>query len=232
MRVLSQRYASFSFDPDHTYLFEIVYQNNQIVVDYGGMDDLILLAVIQTATGQEVPLDRLTAYPFPRVRRYDGIHDFDQLAHLMAEREGDNEEGFVVRFAGGLRVKCKLESYKRLHKLLTGVNARTIWEFVSRGEDLDTLLAHVPDEFYRWVLDERNRLEAQFRSIEAACRAMCSQVADIPDRKLRAEMVLATGEHNPYVVFRMLDDKPYAEAIWKLLKPGGGESTFRRDDPA
>lgn len=231
-RILEYRYAEVRFDAGHTYLFEIVYPGNQVVVDYQGLDDLILLAEIDTATGQELPVDRLAAYPFPLVRRFDGIQDFGQLTQLMAEREDENEEGLVVRFASGLRVKCKLASYTRLHRLLTGLTAKTVWEALSRGEDLDTLLDRVPDEFYRWVMEERSRLLLRYQTIEAACRAMCQRVVNIPDRKARAALIMTAGEHNHYVVFRMLDEKPYEEAIWRQIKPSGGTPTFRQDEPA
>ena len=42
-----------SMDTNKTYLFEIIYPENRIVVDYGEMDDLILLTVIDNQTGHE-----------------------------------------------------------------------------------------------------------------------------------------------------------------------------------
>lgn len=52
--ILRTKYGHVVFNPEHTYLFEIVYKQNRIVVDYGDLEDLILLAVIETATGKEL----------------------------------------------------------------------------------------------------------------------------------------------------------------------------------
>src|SRR5579885_481968 len=51
--ILRERYEHFPFSPHYTYLFEIIYPGNRIVVDYGKMDDLVLLATIYTKTGAE-----------------------------------------------------------------------------------------------------------------------------------------------------------------------------------
>ncbi|MCC6744610.1 MAG: hypothetical protein IT175_12190 [Acidobacteria bacterium] len=52
--MLRSRYAGAEFLDGCTYLFEIIYPENRIVVDYGGESRLVLLAVIDTATGVEV----------------------------------------------------------------------------------------------------------------------------------------------------------------------------------
>ncbi len=38
-------------EKDKTYLFEIIYPENRIVIDYGDSDDLILLSIINNETG-------------------------------------------------------------------------------------------------------------------------------------------------------------------------------------
>jgi len=49
--------------PGTTPLFEIIYPSNRIVVDYGGRRDLVLLGVIDIATGRDVDMP---AYSGPR----------------------------------------------------------------------------------------------------------------------------------------------------------------------
>lgn len=115
--MLSDKYAGAQFDENHTYLFEIIYPENRIVVDYGDREELVLLAIIETATGKEIPLSEYDS-PFPVVKRYDGFSQFDELLATQDQ----SREGFVVRFESGQRVKIKFDEYKRLHKLLTGVS--------------------------------------------------------------------------------------------------------------
>ena len=126
-KLFQERYSALPWEADkYTYLFEVIYPENRIVVDYAGLDDLVLLAVIDTQTGQDVPLPEW----FPnRVTTYDGITDLSALKGMAK----DNEEGFVVRFSSGLRIKVKFDEYVRLHRLITGVNARRIWELLASG---------------------------------------------------------------------------------------------------
>ena len=55
----------------HTYLFEIIYPENRIVVNYNNRQDLVLLAVIDNATGQDMALP--TDLSFTIVKKYDGL---------------------------------------------------------------------------------------------------------------------------------------------------------------
>ena len=60
----------------------------------------------------------------PVVRRIPLESASEPAFHEFIKESAPNSEGIVVRFDDGLRVKVKYEEYIRLHKLLTGVNAR------------------------------------------------------------------------------------------------------------
>lgn len=220
------RYSGFIFSNECTYLFEIIYAANRIVVDYGQTEDLILLAVIHTETGQEYdihdPASWAVTWPMPIVKRYDGVRDLAQLRQL----EEENAEGFVIRFESGLRLKLKFAEYVRLHHLLTQVNACIIWDLLRNNQPFDALLEKVPDEFYVWVKQTREKLEQQFTAIEMHCREVVLRVKDLPTRKEQAEHVKHTSY--PGVIFAMLDGKPYHEVIWKTLRPVA-ERPFREE---
>jgi RNA ligase len=159
--ILHQKYAAAlaQVPPGKTFLFEIIYPANRIVVDYGGLEDLVLLAVIDNQTGRDEPLP---AIGFPLVPRHDGIRD---LATIRQWQTADRE-GFVIKFASGFRVKVKFDEYVRLHRLLTNVSSRHIWEYLAAGQPLAPLLERVPDEFYAWVKQQVAQLEAQYQQIE------------------------------------------------------------------
>lgn len=207
--LLHSRYAHThdKLDRSKTYLFEVIYPTNRIVVDYGDREDLVLLAVIDNATGQD---EALPAVGFPVVPQYDGIADFGTLSAL----DTPNSEGFVVKFASGLRVKIKLAEYVRLHRILTGVSNVAIWEYMATGQSLDELLDAVPDEFYDWVKQTKTQLEGQYQAIEAECRA-CFR--DHGDRKTNA--LYYQTQRYPSVLFKMLDNQPYDHIIWKHIRP-------------
>jgi RNA ligase len=205
---LLQEYE-FEHADAQTPLFEIVYPENRIVVDYGDRRELVLLAVIDNATGAESAM----AWS----GRTAELLDHDDPATL-ATLEKPNSEGFVVTFQSGVRVKVKFAEYVRLHKIVTGVNARMVWESLRVGDDLDALIKDVPDEIFRWMTDKRTELLASFGAAEALALDVFNRRPDA-DRKTLAEFFLKSGA-NPSVLFRMLDGKPYDDLIWKAIRPG------------
>ncbi|GCE30444.1 hypothetical protein KDA_59280 [Dictyobacter alpinus] len=224
--IIEKRYRDFAFLPAYTYLFEVIYPGNRIVVDYGKTEDITLLALIHTATGEEKDIHQpeyATSWPFPIVKYYDGITDIAVLRQL----EEANKEGFVLRFESGLRLKVKFAEYLRLHRLMTQINARILWELLKDNEPLEPLLDRVPDEFYTWVKQTCADLQAQFQAIEQECRFELEQVKDLPTRKEQAA-IIATKKYRS-VIFSMLDNKKYQDAIWKIIYPAASRP-FKIDD--
>jgi RNA ligase len=193
-----------------TALFEILYPANRIVVDYGDRRELVLLAAISHETGLDKPLPY---YSGPIVQRY-GQLDIDSLA----AKEERNREGFVVAFESGLRMKIKFAEYLRLHRIVTGVSARGIWESMRDGDDLDGLLVDLPDETHRWISATR-------ADIQAACDVELGRALSVfeerpatADRKTLARY-FAQSDANTAVLFRMLDKRPFHDLIWKSVRP-------------
>lgn len=213
-QILTEKYGMVKFDSKLTYLFEIIYPENRIVVDYGDMQDLTLLAVIDTETGKERLLEDFKGLGVPLVKVYDGIKDIKNLNKLQE----DNREGFVIRFASGLRFKVKFDEYVRLHRLVTMVNAKTIWELLMNNQDFEELLERVPDEFYTWVRKTKADLEGKFLEIEAEASKSLQEVKDMQTRKDQA-LYLKDKSKYPSIVFTMLDDKDYKTQIWKMIRP-------------
>lgn len=150
-----------------TYLFEIVYPANRIVCDYGDLDDLVLLAAIDNETGMRAS-PRM--WPGPRVSE----HPYRTLAEALAAEPRPNAEGLVVNVyqpdAPGALVKIKQEDYVALHRIVTGLNKRTVWQHIDAGLPIDELIEPLPDEFRPWVEDVVAELSAlvaaQAREIE------------------------------------------------------------------
>lgn len=225
--ILHSKYDNVSFESGYTYLFEIVYPENRIVVDYKGMSDIFLLTVIDTKTGIEKPYGELHAEYngiLPIVKRFDGIAD---LSHLQRSH-GENSEGYVIHFPqSGLRLKVKHDEYIRIHRLVTGLNSKRIWEYLKDNQMSDELLQRVPDEFYVWVTDRVNELQTEFHAIETAARQTLGMAKPLSTRKEQA--LLIQQSNYPKVVFAMLDDKNYSEIIWRMIQPKA-EKPFREDE--
>lgn len=241
--VLRAKYSAFTPNPAWTYLFEIVYPSylsgcptchcghdtNRIVVNYGTTDDLILLGAVDIATGKDIPLAQAgTDWPGPVIEQFA----YSTIEQVLAAPDRPNREGFVVLdVATGARTKIKQEDYKRLHKMITGVNERTVWEALSCGQTLDEFLVDVPDEFYQFVTTTRDKLLAQYRDAEAGLQARYAAVkAQLPAGYTRKDLALLVMADRSYPLHRLLftleDGKDPSEGIWKSLRPAVADTNL------
>jgi RNA ligase len=205
-----------------TLCFEIVLPEYRIVVDYAGREDLVLLAAFDTDTGDELDLDepRFAGLGFPLARRFTAT-TLDEAHALVEGPLFENGEGVVVRFAGGLRLKLKREEYMRLHRIVTGVTPRRIWEMLRDGSPpIGRLFAGTPESFQAWARGEVGNIEEQRALIDASSQEAYRQImaSEPPDRKSFA--LLAQKHRHSAILFKLYDGQPYQEMLWKLVRPG------------
>jgi len=218
-KILSNK--SVYLEKNNTYIFEVIYPENQIVVHYNGIRSLVLLTVIETKSGIEAPYDNvLNNYVdyFTIVKKYD-IKNINNLNDLKILEE-ENHEGFVVKFADGFRVKVKFNEYIRLHGILTNVSNVVVWEHLMNNYNFDLLLDRVPDEFYDWLRRTVGSLQLQYNDIERLALKdfiRIYHINNISDRKAFAMEAIKT-EHRS-ILFRLYDKKPYDVLIWKQIRP-------------
>ena len=233
--LLNVRYAPElrRMDRDLTYLFEIVYPENRIVVNYDDRDELVLLAVIETATGRDIPLDRFSHLAFrqPELLRFDRPE-----AALELDRE--NFEGVVIRYEDGTRVKVKLEAYKRLHAVVTNLSDKQVWATLSAGHDIGWLMRsgaedgveslQFPDELFEKMREMFDQLQGRFDAVWEAHHAAYLEIIvrrlnwQVEPRKLIAGDIMARAERdslNPSVLFGLLDGQDVRSRIWTMLRP-------------
>lgn len=233
---------------DYTYVCEIIYPDNRIVVDYGQKEDLVLITSYWNLTGEEA-LNNLVRYDWSHVGstvpEFDpqGIHleDLQFMAdeNILIGDERDSEavgtkaEGYVIRFDSGVRCKIKLSDYLRMHKILTGCTERTIWEVVSQDGDLYRYLENVPDEFRDWVIYTSNDLWRQFSDYVNAVEVAFDDILDDMDcnkdhlpvsregRKEFASIVQGRYSLISSGLFMLLDQNPQKleELAWKMCRP-------------
>ena len=215
-KILKEKHSESVFKDGITYLFEIIYPENRIVVNYGDKRDLVLLAMIDNETGLDLPLDYNLG--FEVVKHYDGIKDISELL----ETQEENREGYVVKFESGYRVKVKFAEYMRLHRLLTCITERSIWQEMREGRELTPMLELVPDEFYQWVKSIVLKLNKEYGKIEKTAKLISKKAIERYDnRKEMAEYILSETKQSKCagICFQLLDNKKYEDAIWKMIKP-------------
>jgi T4 RnlA family RNA ligase len=196
-----------------TYLFEIIYPENRIVVNYGDQERLVLLGIVKTESGEELPYDDISFYGWDIVNKHDGIRDYSELKSKI----DNNAEGFVIRFSNGDRMKIKGEEYLRLHKVMTNLSTTAVWEVLSNGVSIDDLLKDVPDEFYDKIKDYEKSLIVQFNKLEEEYQNHFDSIKGLGIRKLFAQTAIMF--QHPSILFGMLDGKDISPMIWKIIKP-------------
>jgi RNA ligase len=220
--VLQTRYPTFEPILGLTYLFEIVYPQNRIVVDYKDMDDLVLIAVVDTETGRTLPKD---PYDWPGPWNAP-VGYYSSLAEVLSAPQSKNEEGFVVHFPeSDLRVKWKFDEYVRLHRILTNVSSLSVWDALSNGQGIESWIDHVPDEFYSWVHKQVHRLESDFDRVKADAVDEFEWIKKRVrrpewDKDARKEFALL-AQTSPYkdVLFGLYDGKDVSTRLWKRVRP-------------
>ena len=205
-----------------TFCFEIIYPENRIVLDYGNDEKLVLLGTFDK-NGKEMDVEIWSQWGFDVVKKYDGIKDYKQLKEMVK----NDQEGFVVKFSNGDRIKVKGVEYLRLHKIMTNVTTTGIWEYLKNGEDVMELLKDVPDEFYKKIENYIKDLRYYYfqisedvgKKFDGMMYGKYNDKEPITDRKEFAEWVLTQPKHLSGILFRMFDKKDYSEIIWNLIRP-------------
>jgi RNA ligase len=97
---------------DRTYIFEAIYPEASVLIDYGDKEDLVLIGVLDNETGHSMELEDIG---FPVVEEFtDKLSNIANFSELEALNMG-NKEGFVVLFEDQQRVKIKFPWYQNVH---------------------------------------------------------------------------------------------------------------------
>lgn len=221
----NRRYAD-KWQPydDYTFLFEILYPENRIVVDYGDTDDLHLIGAVDIVIGLTIPRPHFwSRWPGPAAE----VFEFESFADALAAEPRPNREGLVVHFTStGDRVKLKQADYVALHRIVTGLNARTVWQHLVDGKPLDELIAPLPDEFHGWVKQVAEDIATAVDAQETEARKAFEQLRyetclAAPDRTAsRKDLALVFKQHPmAWALFALLDGKDIRPKLLHNAKP-------------
>lgn len=201
---------------DTTLLFEIIYPENRIVVDYGDERKLVLIGARSAEKDYKhhelaTLAERIGCEVTPLLASGDGV-----LNELPVRT---NAEGYVIRYDDGFRVKIKHEEYVRLHAILTKVSSYTVWEFLRDRRPIEEMLYAVPDEFHQWVTTMERKLRIDLARVQAkaavevtACRR--------PTRKETALAWQERGRRVPAgIFFGVIDGQDIRHLLFDLIKP-------------
>ena len=233
---LLKKYFLDYLHPQYTYLFEIIYPTNRIVVNYGEREELVFLdAFNKDGTRAEYDPNDLWSFPFAKTYDFKCYKEIKKL-------NWKNSEGFIIRFSNGDRCKIKFEDYVELHRKLSNISEKSVWEFICENKtNIKEYLDVVPDEFHKQIEKWFYGLIAKYSSIKTEVQLTFQKLkkpGDVisyrqaypwqpiePNVYSRKDFALAVKDHEyKSMLFRVLDNKDIHDDICKLIKPENSNS--------
>jgi RNA ligase len=171
-----------ALEPGTTYLVEIIYPQNRIVISYD-FEGLVLLGAYDQS-GRELSRQELRGTSQNAGLRLVESHSYGSLEDLLDVCRGlpREREGFVVRFQGGLRIKIKGEQYCRIHKLISRCTPLALWEAMMACEDLEQIRRELPEEMTRDFDLIRRALDGKLESLVAEVRTAVERTSGMDDK--------------------------------------------------
>ena len=202
---------------DATYLLEIIYPENRVVLSYN-REFLCLLAVIDNKNGYEYDFAMCqitaeeTGFDLPQL--YPPV-PLPELIRMQSEVMG-GMEGWVATLNNGERVKFKTQEYLALHRAANNISFKNILNLMY-DQKPDDIIALFPDEFRLEVtaMVEDIQLRVQVLSNAAQCafkglynpdrRTFALSIKDLPGKRL---------------LFLLYDNRDIREACLDMVKDG------------
>ena len=170
------------FKPDHTYMFECIYSNNRVVINYA-FEGLVLLTVNKH-------LDRNYIKEFTTRQRYNlaldlgvpTVHQFIGSLQSFIDFEPISltHEGWVIRNNNNVRSKMVTKKYKECNKIITEIHPLNIWKLIY-CKHFDNFKTRLPIYLY----DELNNMMDGFKVLYENTRLRLKK--DIQDKIVRSE---------------------------------------------
>lgn len=213
-----------------TLLVEIIYPENKIVANYGDAEKLVLLAAVDRERQEEcsrgVVETLATHTKIPKVKTFD--YTIEEMIELQKTLPKD-QEGFVVRFDSGLRVKIKGDEYMRIHRIISHMSPLAVWEHMDDGKVNKDFMEGLPEE-YRVELDKisaeleqryHSALDAFNRHVDFAIQSI--GFGSMTDPEYRKKLGLYTQKNKCPHIFAHFLGKPDSVNTWvmKQIKPKG-----------
>lgn len=208
-----------------TYLVEIVYPENRVVLDYGRDEKLVLIGA-RWFDPKSGGLIHDFLYETLRIHsEHFGLPVVEPAANVLSDLLRDQEtargvEGWVLRFDDGLRVKVKTQQYLELHRAVFGLTPERIREAVADGL-FDDLYQALPEELQPGARETAFRIQCAAEQEEARLRQLYTLVRETvgftASRGDFARYVMTNHAADKSNLFSLLDSRSITAAVIKGL---------------
>lgn len=220
------------FVPGTTYLAEAIYPENRIVIQYPPEHEGLWLLAAYDEGGRELSYEELNAVAAATRFRMKivprrAVASITELIERAKELP-PTEEGWVLRFASGHRVKLKGDAYLAIHRAVSRLTPLSVWEALSTGGGLaGSMRALLPEEF--WADFDRivELLQDWYEVHERLLEDLVDETKILSDKELGLALQnpqFFTLADNPLARFlftaRKAPDK-IPSKLWPLVRPTG-----------
>ena len=210
--------------PGTTYLAEATYPENKVVVFYP--ETRLRMLSAYGPDGAEIPFEALAATGFETVARLD----FNSVADMLATAKTlpRSQEGYVVRFEDGLRLKIKGDEYRRIHALISNLTPLAIWQAMASGDNMEAIRRDLPEEFWGDFDTLVSLLQERIDRTAAAVARAAAAVAHLPDKDVGLALPTLDEAARPYIFdYRKGGGNLLAgrarEKLFRAIRPTGNE---------
>lgn len=212
--------------PGTTYLAEAVYPENRIVIHYADAG-LVLLAAYDEM-GYEMDYAALSALAVRLDWKIAKRHAYASISDLIATARGlpATEEGFVLRFANGLRMKVKGDEYRRIHSLISRITPLAMWDALQAGDDMAAIRKDLPEEFWTDYDSIVGLINERISAIVAATEREAAAVAHLSDKDVGLRLAEFPADVRAFIFpYRktgdLLTNQRSRQALFRAIRPTG-----------
>jgi RNA ligase len=200
---------------------------------------LVLLALINKETGEELPPDTLRWWAAAHQLSIPVTNNLsleEARRCTMGEAQDGSEEGFVLTwYQNGkppFRLKLKFVEYLRLHRLVTNVSPKHIWEVLRDGltSEMEEYLNNSTPWFAKFAQKWMKAMTAEYKRLESEAWSRYEKLLPIIRertldnlgviRKAYAlEVMKPENKEFASILFAMLDGKNFEPIIWRQVRP-------------
>jgi RNA ligase len=240
-QILHNKYSHLfdKIDKSKSYIFEVLFPESRVLIDYGDREDLILIGVIDKATGkEETHLHHDIGFPVAKdyTQEFGHIKKFDELKSLNIP----NLEGFVITYLeSGLKIKIKFPWFDEAHDALNdiihyshkirrvrmqfyklmNVNRNllsnvTIWEYLQSGKSESEIFRRIPYDYYFhdfdvWFNGQLQQLIENFNILKQSNKKLT-------EKEIWEQIKPQKIEY--FDVEERLTQPEYSSVMWKLIE--------------
>lgn len=192
---------------DRTYIFEAIYTESKVLIDYGEKEDLILLGILDNLTGKDYPLEDIG---FPTAK--DWTKDLSKIITLdeLKDLNLKNKEGFVIVYENGFRVKIKFPWYKEAHILVNkiiqyeyyidvvqrqlkgllclpenNISTDILWKRFHNDESVSEILSNFPNQYKFFGIE--NWVQTEYEKYLLKCKEVNEKFV-LPDKDISLDI--------------------------------------------